>query len=289
MKHVNPPVLSVIVPVRNAVATLGEQLEALARQGHDGAWEVVVADNGSTDGSPELAASWQDKLPALRVIDASGCPGVGATRNAAARVARGDVFAFCDADDVVQPGWVAAHAAASGLHDLAAGAIFHFSEKGPVAPFRRRPSTKASVVLDFLPFADSANMMVARKAFEAVGGFSDDLDRSGDVDLSWRLQLAGHTLHFEPAAIVAKREKAHLSELWRQEVAWGAADVELYLRFRDQGLPRSSPLTTVRSKVRRVSSRPELAGFENRRRWIAQLAHEWGRAKRSARLRVVYL
>ena len=88
------PDLSVIVPVLNAVPTLGQQLEALSRQAYDGTWEVVVADNGSTDGSPELAAAWQDKLPALRVIDASDRRGAGATRNAAARVARGDVFAF---------------------------------------------------------------------------------------------------------------------------------------------------------------------------------------------------
>jgi glycosyltransferase involved in cell wall biosynthesis len=286
---VSPPVLSVIVPVLNAASTLGQQLEALARQEHDEAWEVVVADNGSTDGSPELAAAWQDKLPALQIVDASARRGAGATRNAAARAARADAFAFCDADDIVQPGWLAAYAAASRGHDLAAGAIFHFAENGSVAPFRRRPSTKASVVLGFLPFADSSNLMVAREAFEAVGGFAEDLDRSGDVDLSWRLQLAGYKLHFEPAAVVAKREKARIDDLWRQEVAWGAADVELYLRFRDHGLRRSSPLTTVRSKVRQVSSHPELARFDNRRRWIANLAHEWGRAKRSARRRVLFL
>ena len=284
------PVLSVIVPVLNAAATLDHQLEALARQAQDRACEILVADNGSTDGSPELAAAWQDKVPALRIIDASAHRGAGASRNAAARVARGDAFAFCDADDIVQPGWIAGYADAARHHDLAAGAIFHFSDRGrPVPPYRRRPSTKASVVLDFLPFADSANLMVVRKAFEAVGGFSEDLDRSGDVDLSWRLQLAGYKLHFEPTAIVAKREKSQLEDLWRQEVAWGAADVELYLRFRDQGLRRSSPLTTARAKVRRVASRPEVAGFKNRRRWIAQLAHEWGRAKRSARRRVLFL
>jgi glycosyltransferase involved in cell wall biosynthesis len=286
---VSPPVLSVIVPVLNAASTLGQQLEALARQAQNGAWEVVVADNGSTDGSPELAAAWEDRLPALRVIDASRCRGAGATRNAAARVARGHVFAFCDADDVVQPGWVDAYATAAEQHDLAAGAIFHFSDKGPVAPFRREPSTEAPVVLDFLPFADAANLMVVREAFEAVGGFPEDLERSGDVDLSWRLQLAGYKLHFEPGAIVAKRDKAHLEDLWRQEVSWGAADVELFLRFREHGLRRSSPLSTVRSKVRRVSSNPEVVGFENRRRWIAQAAHEWGRAKRSARRRVLFL
>jgi glycosyltransferase involved in cell wall biosynthesis len=273
----------------NAVSTLGEQLEALAGQEYDGSWEVVVADNGSTDGSPQLAAVWQDKLPTLRVIDASGCRGAGATRNAAARVARGDVFAFCDADDVVQPGWVEAYATAADEHDLAAGPIFHFSDNRAVSPIRGRPSTEASVVLDFMPFADSANMMVVRKAFESVGGFTEELDRSGDVDLSWRLQLAGHKLYFEPGAIVAKREKAHLDALWRQEVAWGAADVELYLRYRHLGLPRSSPLTTVRSKVRRVSAQPELARLGNRRRWFAHLAHEWGRVKRSARRRVLFL
>jgi glycosyltransferase involved in cell wall biosynthesis len=286
---VKQPVLSVVLPVLNAASTLGQQLEALARQAHDGEWEVVVADNGSTDGSPELAAAWQDQLPALRVIDTSARRGAAASRNAAARVARGDVLAFCDADDVVQPGWIDAHAAAARAHDLAAGAIFHFSDKGPVAPFRRQPSTEASWVLDFMPFADSANLMVVREAFEAVGGFSEDLDRSSDVDLSWRLQLAGYKLHFEPGAVVAKRDKAHLAEIWRQEVAWGAADVELYLRFRDHGLRRSSLLTTARSKISRVSSRPEVAAFENRRRWIAHIAHEWGRAKQSARRRALFL
>ena len=227
------PVLSVIVPVLNAASTLGQQLEALARQEHDGAWEVVVADNGSTDGSPRAggdvagqaagaAGHRRLRLSRCRCDPQRGCP----------CRARGDVFAFCDADDVVQPGWVDAYATAAEQHDLAAGAIFHFSDKGPVAPFRREPSTDASVVLDFLPFADAANLMVVREAFEAVGGFSEDLERSGDVDLSWRLQLAGYKLHFEPGAIVAKRDKAHLEDLWRQEVSWGAADVELYLRFR---------------------------------------------------------
>ena len=187
------------------------------------------------------------------------------------------MFAFCDADDIVQPGWVEGYAAAATDHDLAAGPIYHFSDKGPVAPFRREPSTEASVVLDFLPFADAANLMVVREAFEAVGGFSEDLDRSGDVDLLRRLQLAGYKLHFEPGAIVAKRDKAHLDDLWRQEVAWGAADVELYLRFRDHGLQRSSPLTTVRSKVRRVSSKPEVARLNNRRRWVAHLAKSGAR------------
>ncbi|HET9225168.1 MAG TPA: glycosyltransferase, partial [Thermoanaerobaculia bacterium] len=46
-----PRKLSVVIPCLNAEATLGDQLEALAGQGWSGEWEVIVADNGSTDGS----------------------------------------------------------------------------------------------------------------------------------------------------------------------------------------------------------------------------------------------
>jgi GT2 family glycosyltransferase len=151
------------------------------------------------------------------------------------------------------------------------------------------PSRTASVVLDFLPFADAANALVSRAAFDAAGGFAEDMPRSADVDLSWRLQLAGHPLHFEPRAIVAKRDRPRLADVWRQEEGWGAADVELYLRFRDHGLPRSSPLGTARSLVHRVVTRPEVRRPDNRWRWVAHVAHEWGRVKRSAARRVVYL
>jgi hypothetical protein len=65
--------------------------------------------------------------------------------------------------------------------------------------------------------------------------------------------------------------------------------VELYVRFRDHGLPRSSPLATARALAHRARARPELTRPRNRRRWLAHVAHEWGRVKRSAARRVVYL
>ncbi len=69
-------VTSVVIPVRNGAATLAEQLEALAQQEYDDEWEVVVADNGSSDATREVVNGFRD-LPQLRVVDASGGSGAG--------------------------------------------------------------------------------------------------------------------------------------------------------------------------------------------------------------------
>ena len=67
--------LSVIVPCRNAATFIGMQLEALARQRCDRDWEVVVADNGSTDQTRGVVESYRAKLPRLVLMDASELPG----------------------------------------------------------------------------------------------------------------------------------------------------------------------------------------------------------------------
>ncbi|MFA7097562.1 MAG: glycosyltransferase, partial [Gammaproteobacteria bacterium] len=66
-----PVKLSVIIPCLNAERTIGEQLAALAGQRWPERWEVIVADNGSTDGTLAVVRSFADRLPGLRVVDAS--------------------------------------------------------------------------------------------------------------------------------------------------------------------------------------------------------------------------
>ena len=102
------PLCSVVIPTYNAAATLDATLAALAAQEGVAPFEVVVADNGSVDDSAEVARRWADRLPLLRVVDASRARGVAAARNDGIRAARGDVVLLCDADDVTDPGWVAA-------------------------------------------------------------------------------------------------------------------------------------------------------------------------------------
>jgi glycosyltransferase involved in cell wall biosynthesis len=117
------PSVSVIIPVRNGEHVLGPQLEALAAQQVPVAFEVVIADNGSTDGTAALAESFRDRIPLLRVVDASIRPGINVARNAGARAALGELLLFCDADDLVQPGWIAAMWQASRTSPALGGAL----------------------------------------------------------------------------------------------------------------------------------------------------------------------
>src|SRR5438045_2944663 len=102
-----PRLVSVIVPVRNGARWLGQQLAALERQRYGGRWEVVVVDNGSSDGSAAVAGDWAGRL-ALRTVGANRRRGINVARNAGAAVACGDLLAYCDADDQVAPGWLEA-------------------------------------------------------------------------------------------------------------------------------------------------------------------------------------
>lgn len=283
--------ISVVIPVYNAAATLGEQLDALADQTYGGAWEVILADNGSTDGSVSLARGWEGRVPGLRIVDASARRGPSVARNVGAAAATGEAFVFCDADDVVTPGWLAALADALN-HDFVAGAMdYDFLNRGPAAGWRRFRShvDRAPVGLDFMPYAMSANIGVRRGAFEAVGGFSERLRWGEDVDLSWRLQLAGYPLHFAPSAIIRYRYRDDLRSLWRQYLEYGSMQPLLYKRFRSAGLPRASVAAALYAYLQLVTRIHRLLRVTTRGLWIRAAAVRWGRVRGSIRERVLYL
>ena len=93
--------LSVVVPVHNVARWLDVCLESLAAQTHRDL-EVVLVDDGSTDGSGEIAAGWPARDPRFRVVHQANA-GLGAARNAGAALATGTYLAFVDADDVLPP------------------------------------------------------------------------------------------------------------------------------------------------------------------------------------------
>ena len=102
--------LSVLIPCRNSADVLAEQLEALAAQQFAGRWEVVVADNGSTDATRAVAAAFAERLPGLRVVDASAARGPPPrVQRRRPRASTAAAIVFVDADDVVGPGYSHRH------------------------------------------------------------------------------------------------------------------------------------------------------------------------------------
>jgi glycosyltransferase involved in cell wall biosynthesis len=287
--------ISVVMPLGNAAGVVGQQLGALAAQTYMGRWELVVADNGSDDGGADEARCWADRIPGLRVVDASARRGAAAARNLGAAMARGDALAFCDADDMVACGWLEALARALERHDFVAGACDHETlNPGATADWHARSfETAAPVGLGFMPYASSANMAVSRAAFFAVDGYDEGFARLGaageDIDLSWRLQLHGHALHFEPGALVRYRHRLDLPGVWHQNLNYGMADVLLYKRYRAHGLRARSLWHAARGYRGLLRRTPALARRTSRGIWLRDAAHRWGRVQGSIRERVLFL
>lgn len=227
------PRLSVIIPVYNGEGTLGDQLRALRRQPSSFAWEVLVCDNGSTDGTLDLVRNWQADWPELRTIDASARRGPSFARNSGARAAAAPFLAFCDADDVVGDGWVVSMHAALTDHPFVAGSLdgkrLNAGHKASLSW-----STDGSFTKPFLPWlagAPSGNMGIRKSVFDQVGGFEESLPTNEDTDLSWRVQLAGYELRHHPEIVLHVRRRDGLRPVFRQAYSYGAGDRQLRRRY----------------------------------------------------------
>lgn len=284
--------VSVVLPAKDAAGEVGEQLAALAAQHCDLPWEVVVADNGSSDDTVAVVRGWADRLPSLTVVDAAAEPSSWAARNAAVTVATGDALLFCDADDVVAAGWLAAHVEALGAHGLVTGPVDTRRLNDPAAAAVGPPDTWRSappVANAFLPYAVGANLAIRRAVFDEVGGFDGGRPNGGDKAFSWAAQLAGHRLHFAPGAVVHYRLRADTGSTYRRQQRIGRAAPSLHRQFREHGMPGSSAREALRDWVWLLATAPTLRSPEQRLRWARTAGRRVGRLQGSVRERVLYL
>lgn len=198
------PYLSVIVPAYNCAPTLTRVLTALAASDLPRAeWELIVADDGSTDGeTARVAARMADSV--VRVADGPGGP--GRARNEGASVATGEVLVFVDADVCVSQTALRQFAtlfrgdphlgAAFGAYDVAPEA------PGLVSQYRNLlhhyvHSTGAGPAVTF--WAGCGAMR--REAFVAAGGFDAERYRRPqieDIELGYRLSAMGRRILLVP-------------------------------------------------------------------------------------------
>jgi GT2 family glycosyltransferase len=251
------PKVSVIIPMFNAEATIADQLDALAGQTTSCWWELIVANNRSTDRSVEIVESFRGRIPRLRVIQAMQRQGAGYALNRGVEVAQGSLLLFCDADDVAAPDWIDAMVEALGQRQFVASR----HETGQLNPEwlanARQNLQRESLIPyrhpHYLPHAGGAGLGVRRSAHEAVGGFDESWDCLQDTDYCWRLQLHGVSLNFVPDAVMHVRYRPDLPSTFRQALRWGEYNVQLYKRYRDRGMPKltlQDGLKTVKSLLR---------------------------------------
>lgn len=276
--------ISVVIPVRDGMPWLEEQLRALNAQECDEPWEVILADNGSTDGSQEFARAWSETHENFRLVDASDRMGASSARNIAVDAAKGDLLAFCDADDVVLPGWLAACVAALAQAEIVAGYFDFWSLNGGPS---RSPVPAAFRQLGFLPAGLGANLAVRREVFEKVFGFNEEPLPGEDIDLCWRAQLQGFRFAAAPDAVVAKRERAEFGQVFRQAYSYGLCGPVLYRRYRLAGARRNLR-GAIKSWCWLVYALPNLRHPERRLEWARAAGMRSGRLKGSGEERVFF-
>jgi GT2 family glycosyltransferase len=287
-----PLKLSVVIPCLNAEATLPAQLEALARQSWAGEWEVIVADNGSSDRSREIVESYRGRIPGLRLVDASDRRGQAHARNMGAAAATGEAFLFCDADDEVGDGWLSAMGRALAVHDFVA-CRYDQEKLNPVEVRRTHLNPQKDGLTrydypDFLPHAGGGGLGVRRRVHEAVGGFDETLPALEDTDYCWRIQLAGYGFHFVPEAVVHIRHRHDLGSIYRQGVSYGKHNVLIYARYRSKGMPRLGWVPGLLRWGKLIVRTPLMVlTREGRARWLWQLGWRVGRIEGCFKYRVV--
>jgi hypothetical protein len=211
------PLVSFVVPVRNDAGHLRACLASIAADAAAaGRFEILVADNGSTDASRDVA-----RAAGALVFEWPGLT-VAEMRNRAAQEARGAVLAFVDADHEIARGWT--RGAIDALQKpgvVAAGAPYDAPRDGTWVQRLYNTLRDHSEGTSDVEWIAGGNLAVWREAFLTVGGFDTSLVTCEDVDLCQRLRGKGgrllqdarmRTTHFgDPATL----EALFFGELWR--------------------------------------------------------------------------
>lgn len=231
--------IAVIMPVLNAEETIATQLEALSRQTYPGRWQLIIADNGSKDRGLEIARGYADRLP-LRVVDASTKRGAAHARNVGAEASDAPLLAFVDADDEVSVEWLEEIANALVHHSAVASRFDKERLNPPELRATRNLAQEKGLgehnYAAFLPHAGGSGLAVHRSIHEKIGGFDERLLRLQDTDYCWRIQLAGHTLHYASDAVLHVRFRPEGGASLRQAFTYGRYDGRLYHRYRTHGM-----------------------------------------------------
>jgi glycosyltransferase involved in cell wall biosynthesis len=204
-------VISVIVPVYNGADFVGEAVESALSQAPP--VDVVVVDDGSTDGTPEVLARFGDRITVIRQVNR----GLPSARNAGVRASRGDLICFLDADDLHPSGYL------ERFRDAAAAApgadVFHCGWKGITFGGDILYANESPLPLDDDIFhqivggSPPVNALCVRRDVFARLGLFDERYRIQD-DWDFWLRMAGAGMRFRGVSgnvAVVRRHDTSLS------------------------------------------------------------------------------
>ena len=207
--------ISFIVPAFNEERELGATLKALVEAGNAlaGSYEIVVADDGSTDRTARIALDH-----GARVITAQHRQ-IAATRNSGAGIAKGEIFIFVDADTIVNGNVI--QAAIRAIRDGATGGGAAVIMDEPLPRYARLIVPLILKGYMLTGWAAGCFMFCTRQAFEAIGGFDEKLFAPEEITFSKALKLQGPFIMLKESVRSSARKlriysgREHLRTIWR--------------------------------------------------------------------------
>ena len=252
------PSVSIIVPARNAANDIDNCLGSIARTRY-ARYEVILVDDGSTDNTAELMASWAAVDLRIKALRQHG-GGLAAARNLGTRHAAGDILMFVDADATLSRSTV--DRMLQGFEDRRTGAVYGEDwpargNRGPhgvlasIGSLAAAMTRRALAAVGGLPLLPGGIEAYPSKVLAEAGPFREGSAVPG-LELAWRVRAAGYRVAFAPRARIQAPCPATLRDLWRRRTR------------------RARGLLHLLSAHRGVTGMFRV-GFVLRRRWLAPL------------------
>jgi glycosyltransferase involved in cell wall biosynthesis len=214
------PLVSVVIPAFNSERYLGEAIESALSQTYAPV-ETIVVDDGSSDGSVEIASGYAG----ITLIEQENS-GPSAARNRGFAASRGEFVAFHDSDDLMTPDKLAVQVGHM-LENPAVGCVLAeqelIVEEGAELPFWVEGTKVKTVMpprppeLEEEPLVHPMTMVVRREIFEQVGGFDESMRAAEDFD--WMLRAAEEEIEIARLSEVLLRRRVHPDSLTQNAVA----------------------------------------------------------------------
>ena len=196
--------VSVVIPAYNRASTIEAAIQSALAQTHR-ELEVVVADDGSTDGTPELVEAIASRDSRVRLVRSTSNSGAQAARNRGIAVARGRWVAFLDSDDELLPRSIEVRlqAAQSDRTEVAHSECLVLGSDGAKMRFNT-PPVRGNALHRLLagPGPTFPSLMVTRHALDAVGGLDESIHAFQEWETAIRLAtVARFTFVSEPTFV----------------------------------------------------------------------------------------
>ena len=230
--------VSVIIPTYNRKEEIKDAIASLSKQTYPPElYEVVVVDDGSTDGTINLLQKLSENTNINLKFLYQENKGPGAARNHGIKFSNGDIICFMDSDCIADPKWIEAHVRSYTEKDIGGvgGSVLPYDASSLISRYADLYEYQLRVFKNnLLKYVNTSNASFRRSVLEVVNGFDENIIYTEDKDLSIRVRKAGYKLKFSEDAIIFHKHRRSMFDMLRRSYCYAKyGSYLLYKKYPD--------------------------------------------------------